>query len=38
MTAKVVFGDEKLKDEVIVIAIILEWMNHKDYERRFEYG
>ena len=26
------------KDEVIVIAIILEWMNHKSYERRFEYG
>ncbi len=26
------------KDEVIVIAIILDWMNHKDYERRFEYG
>jgi len=26
------------KDEVIVIAIILEWMNHKSYERKFAYG
>ena len=26
------------KDEVIVLTIILEWMNHKSYERRFEYG
>ena len=24
-------------DEVIVISLILEWMNHKDYERRFKY-
>ncbi len=26
------------KDEVIVIAIILEWMNHKNYERRLSMG
>jgi Txe/YoeB family toxin of Txe-Axe toxin-antitoxin module len=26
------------RDEVIVIAIILEWMDHKTYERKFEYG
>lgn len=26
------------KNEVIVIAIILEWMNHKSYERKFAYG
>jgi len=25
------------RDEVIVIAIILEWMPHKEYERRFKY-
>lgn len=23
--------------EVCIISIILEWMNHKDYERRFRY-
>lgn len=23
--------------EVCVLTIILEWMNHKDYERRFKY-
>lgn len=23
--------------EVCVVSIILEWMNHKDYERRFKY-
>ena len=25
------------RDDVIVISIILEWMDHKDYERRFNY-
>lgn len=25
------------RDEVIVLSIILEWMTHKDYERRFNY-
>ena len=24
-------------DEVCIISIILEWMDHKDYERRFKY-
>ena len=24
-------------DEVYIISIILEWMNHKDYEKRFNY-
>ncbi len=24
-------------DEVCIISIILEWMNHKDYEKRFNY-
>ncbi|MBU2633629.1 MAG: type II toxin-antitoxin system RelE/ParE family toxin [Nanoarchaeota archaeon] len=23
--------------DIIVVSIILEWMNHKDYERRFGY-
>lgn len=23
--------------EVIVLSIILEWMNHKDYEKKFKY-
>ena len=23
--------------EILVVSIILEWMNHKDYERRFTY-
>ena len=23
--------------EVVVLAIIIEWMSHKDYERRFNY-
>lgn len=26
------------KHEVIIIAIIIEWMDHKKYERRFGYG
>ncbi len=25
------------RDEVIVISIILEWLPHKEYERRFNY-
>ena len=25
------------RDEVIVISIILEWLPHKEYERRFGY-
>ena len=25
------------KGEVIIFSIILEWFNHKDYERRFKY-
>ena len=25
------------RDEIIVVAIILEWMPHKDYEKRFGY-
>ncbi|MDO8481135.1 MAG: hypothetical protein Q7S65_04980 [Nanoarchaeota archaeon] len=25
------------KEEVIVVAIILEWFSHKEYERRFKY-
>ncbi len=25
------------RDEVIVLSIVLEWMNHKEYERRFHY-
>ena len=24
--------------QICVISIILEWMSHKDYERRFRYG
>lgn len=23
--------------EIIVVSIILEWLNHKDYERKFKY-
>ena len=26
------------KDEIVIISIIIEWMNHKKYERRFGYG
>jgi len=26
------------RDEIIVISIIIEWMNHKTYERRLGYG
>ena len=25
------------RDEVIILSIILEWMDHKDYEKRFNY-
>ena len=25
------------KDKVVVLSIILEWLNHKDYEKRFKY-
>jgi len=25
------------KDQIIVLTIILEWMDHKEYERRFKY-
>jgi len=25
------------RDEIIVISIILEWLPHKEYERRFKY-
>ena len=25
------------KDKVLLLAIILEWMDHKNYERRFKY-
>lgn len=25
------------KGEIIVISLILEWLNHKNYERRFNY-
>jgi len=25
------------KDQIIVLSIILEWMSHKEYERKFNY-
>jgi len=25
------------RDEVVVLSIVLEWMKHKDYEKRFGY-
>jgi Txe/YoeB family toxin of Txe-Axe toxin-antitoxin module len=25
------------REQVIVLSVILEWMNHKEYERRFNY-
>ena len=25
------------KEEILIVSIIIEWMNHKDYERRFKY-
>ena len=26
-----------IQDEIRIISVILEWMNHPDYERRFKY-
>ena len=26
-----------VNEEIIVISLILEWMNHKNYEKRFKY-
>jgi len=26
------------KEEIIILGIILEWLDHKNYERRFGYG
>ena len=25
-------------DEILIVSVILEWMSHKEYERRFGYG
>jgi Txe/YoeB family toxin of Txe-Axe toxin-antitoxin module len=25
------------REQVIILSVILEWMNHKDYERKFKY-
>jgi len=25
------------KDEICIIALVLEWLSHKDYEKRFNY-
>lgn len=25
------------KEEVLIVSIIIEWMSHKDYERKFKY-
>ena len=25
------------KGDVLILSIVLEWMNHKDYEKRFKY-
>ncbi len=25
------------RDEIVVLSVVLEWMTHKDYERRFNY-
>lgn len=25
------------RDRIMVVSIVLEWMNHKDYEKRFNY-
>jgi hypothetical protein len=25
------------RDEIIIISIILEWLPHKEYEKRFKY-
>jgi hypothetical protein len=39
---EVAFADERLiysitGDEISIVSIILEWFDHKDYERRFSY-
>lgn len=26
-----------MSDEILILSIVLEWMNHKEYERRFQY-
>jgi len=26
-----------VNDEIVVVSLILEWFDHKDYERRFKY-
>ena len=26
-----------VNDEIVVVSLVLEWMNHKDYEKRFKY-
>lgn len=26
-----------VNDEIVVVSLILEWFNHKDYEKRFKY-
>lgn len=26
-----------VNDEIVVVSLILEWFNHKEYERRFKY-
>ena len=25
------------RDQIVILSIILEWMNHKEYEKRFKY-
>lgn len=26
-----------VNDEIVVVSLVLEWMNHKEYEKRFKY-
>ncbi len=26
------------RDDIIVLSIVLEWFNHKEYEKRFNYN
>lgn len=26
------------RDKITIVSIIIEWLNHKHYERRFDYG
>lgn len=26
-----------INDEIVVVSLILEWFNHKDYEKKFKY-